>query len=457
MGFVISVLYLVTYYLTPDTLFGPLAAYRIELILAVLVVFVSLPALMRSFIFKCPQSLALIGMAIAVVLSIVVAIHWIAGAIQAFLNFIPNAFAFFIVCLHCNTKKRLQTLVAVLIFVCFFVIAHGYAAELRGFPAELARQPGFEGSPYLLAMSNSSGDWFYRLRGLGEIHDPNDFAQLIVAVIPLAFIFWSPKKRLSNLVFVLLPVTALLFGDFLTHSRGSLLALLAIMIVAVRPRIGTLPSTILAGGLFVAAKALHFAGGRDISIEAGSDRTSLWGQGLQVFKQHPLFGVGFGRLPEYTDVHLTAHNSIVVCAAELGLLGLYFWSLFLFPTIRNALTLASPERVKESETVQEEPDLYPVPARKLEVLDKSDINHMGRILLLSLTGYLVAAWFLSRAYVVTLFMLGGFVEVVFEMALRSGMVAPRIKFGRVLVYSGVLAVSCILTMYIALRVVNVVH
>jgi hypothetical protein len=42
LGFVLSILYFVTTYLTPDTVFGPLAAYRVEMILAGLIVLVSL-------------------------------------------------------------------------------------------------------------------------------------------------------------------------------------------------------------------------------------------------------------------------------------------------------------------------------------------------------------------------------------------------------------------------------
>ena len=124
MGFVLSVLYFVTSYLTPPTLFGPLAAYRIELILAVLVLVVSLPALTKSFILKTPQSLALIGLAIATILSVLFGEHWAGGAVKAFLDFIPNAFAFFLVCLHCNSKKKLQVVVLMLLFVCLFVLAH---------------------------------------------------------------------------------------------------------------------------------------------------------------------------------------------------------------------------------------------------------------------------------------------------------------------------------------------
>ena len=62
MGFVLSVLYLVTYYLTPTAIFGPFAPFRIELILAVLVFLVSLPALLKSFLGKTPQTIAVIGL-----------------------------------------------------------------------------------------------------------------------------------------------------------------------------------------------------------------------------------------------------------------------------------------------------------------------------------------------------------------------------------------------------------
>ena len=143
-------------------------------------------------------------------------------------------------------------------------------------------------------MRNDQGQLFYRLRGLGLINDPNDFGQLLVCVIPLLFFFWRPKKLFLNIAFVILPVCVLLFGVFLTHSRGALLALMAMAIVAARRRIGTVPALVLAGVLFAGAMALHFTGGRQISAESGSDRTALWGEGLEILKAHPLFGVGFG-------------------------------------------------------------------------------------------------------------------------------------------------------------------
>ena len=460
MGFFLSILYFVTYYLTPVTIFGSLATYRIELIIAALVLLVSLPALTESFIFKTPQSLALIGLGAATFFSVVFGMHWPGGGLPAFLEFIPNAFAYFLVCLHCNTIKRLRILVLMMLFVCLFVIARGTVALQHTVPvstdqAENGDIPPENISPYFMGMSNSTGQWFYRLKGEGQIDDPNDFAQLIVCVLPLVFIFWRPKKTLRNTVFVLLPVAALLYGAYLTHSRGAIMALLGIVFVAIRRRLGTVPSLLIVGALFAAASALHLAGGRDISVNAGEDRTALWGEGLQLFKAYPLFGVGFGAMADHAGQ--TAHNSLVVCAAELGTLGLYFWSLFLFPTVRDTLEISTPTKVGEGVPIVVEANPFPDTTSKIETIDREQICSLGWLILLSLTGFLVAGWFLSRAFVVTLFLLGGIVEVVFQMALLRGMVAPRMPPARVMRNSAWLAIGLVITMYIMLRVVNVMH
>lgn len=466
MGLILSVVYFAASYLATITVFGVVATeIHTEQILVALVALVSLPALMKSFILKTPQSLALVGLAIAVLLSVLIGVHWPGGAVHAFFIFLPNAFAYFLVCLHFNSKFRLRILILMLLFVCLFVIVHGAidlaqtggssspSQTLQAGSAELAQWN--VAHPYLLPMHNDKGEWFYRLRGMAEIGDPNDFGQLIVCVIPLVFFFWQQKKRFRNIVFVILPVCVLLYGVFLTHSRGALLALTAVAVVAARRRIGSLPSLLLAGGLFVAAMALNFTGGREISVESGAGRTGLWGESMELLKTHPLFGVGYGNLPDYLG-H-TAHNSVAVCLAELGLFGFYFWCLFLFPTVRNSLEMASPSKVSEPEPILLEEELFPAATRKTEAIDKAEINRLGRLMILSLTGFLVAGWFLSRAFVTTFFLLGGIAEVVFEMALRRGMVAPRLSFARILLYASIMMVSLFLFMYITLRVVNVMR
>jgi hypothetical protein len=467
MGFVLSILYFVTYYLTPATIFGPLAAFRIELVLAVLLLFFSLPKLMGSLITKTQQSLALIGLAFAVLMSMLLGARWGAGgALQAFLTFIPNAYGYFMVGLHCHSKKKLHVLVLMLLFVCLFVIANG-CIELRHGGQQsvhyLPTEAYVENSnawqiehPYLLPKPNDSEEP-NRLRGLGNISDPNDFGQLTICAIPLMFIFWRPKKGLLNFLRVVLPVGALLYGLYMTHSRGALLALVAVAVVAARRRVGTLPALVLAGGLFAAAMALDFTAGRGITASAGEDRTALWNESMQVLKFHPFFGVGLGNLGDYTDGHHTAHNSVAVCAAELGMFGLYFWSLFLLPTLRDVLAVASPAKVSEGEPVAVEEGLYPQPASEADAVDKAEINRLGRLMVLSLTGFLAAGWFLSRAFVMTFFMLGGMVEVVYQMALDRGMIAPRLRLGRAVPYAGILAIALVIVLYIMLRILNMMH
>jgi len=404
-------------------------------------------------------------------------LRWPGGAVAAFLGFIPNIFAYFLVCLHCNTRKKLKVLVLMLFCVSAFAIARG-AWDLQfgashnytstaGLPlGDLDQTKLAENRvmaiwdyyhPYLLAQRNDDGVWFFRLRGLGDVNDPNDFAQVIVCLVPLMFIFWEPKKHLQNFVRVILPNAVLLFGDVLTHSRGSLVALLTMVVVTARRKIGTLPAALAAGGIYAAATALHFAGGREISAEAGSDRTSFWGEGLELLKQQPIFGVGFGNFKNMCGCGHTAHNSIVVCAAELGLFGMFFWCVFLFSSARDAWAIASPAMVSDEKAIDPVSE-FPGAAPIIDAgIDKAEINRLGRLVVLSLMGFLVAGLFLSRAYVMTLFLLGGVAEVVYEMALRRQMISPRLRMEKVLMYSAGLVVLFVLAMYVLIRILNLMR
>jgi hypothetical protein len=470
MGFFLALFYLLVAYLGTKTVFGPLEKYHVELILAGLVFCVSLPALQKTFVQKTAQSLALAGLALAVFMSLLVGRRWITGAVKEFQYFIPNAFAYFIVVLHCQTKLRLKILVLLLLFICVFVTLQGMF-QLKGLGGLLPQRAdedsefedaaptvnlaGIDPDGYLLPQFNPDGSAIYRLKGQNFLNDPNDFAQLLVCTLPLTFIFWRPKSLPLNVPLVFPMVLIVLYGVYLTHSRGALLAVAAIAIVASRRKIGTIPSLVLSAGLLLGARAVNVTGGREISAQAGEDRTALWGDGLQLLKENPLFGAGYNQMADI--VGKTAHNSIIVCAAELGLFGLFFWSMFLFPTLRDALVVASPNGLTDPEPspVDEGPYAYLEP--KMENLNKEEISQMARLIVISLTGFLVSGMFLSRAFVMTFFLLGGMAEVVFQMALDRGMVAPRLPLARVAAYSGVLGIFLVPTMWVLVRVLNALH
>jgi len=367
---------------------------------------------------------------------------WVGGATPALLGFLPNALAYFLVIVNCRTRKQFQAVAVLLLLVCLFVIAHGvYDLGHENFH-----------SNYLTAQSDSEGVALYRLRGEASISDPNDFSQLLVSLIPLLFLFWHKKKFLRNMVLVIVPAAVLVFGMYLTHSRGGILALMAVMVIAGWKRLG-LARSLTAGGIaFAILTALGWTGGRSISVEQGAGRMEAWAIGLQLFRGNPFFGVGYQRFTEFFEI--TAHNSIVVCAAELGFFGLFFWVLLVLPSMRGALSVAFATR---------EPELAPpdaherLPLRPVEELSREQINQLGNLIFLSLSGFLIAGWFLSRAYVMILFIYAALAETVLQIAMDRGMVPKRISLARLLPMVGATAISLVLLIYVSLRINNLLH
>jgi len=472
MAFVLTLFYLAVTYLGTGFTFGQLAKYHVEEIIAVLVFCASIPALMRTFAQKTIQSIALAGLAIAVAMSMLFGAKFYAhGALAAFEEFIPNAFAYYLVILHCRTKMRLQIVVLLLFCVSSFVIVNGVIQLQTVTPFQFTHPQsddddfGFQEAAPDVVDTTTSASWLmpqiggdgiiWRLKGQNFISDPNDFGQLLVCLLPLTFMFWRPKKIVLNLAIVFPMVAMIGLGIYLTHSRGALLAIMGVVVVAFRRKIGIVASVILGGGVFLAAMALHETGGRDISADAGADRTALWGDGLGLLKLHPIFGAGYNQMAEI--IGKTAHNSIIVCAAELGFFGLFFWSLFLLPTVRDAMAVASANGLTDSIPLPVDESPYAYLAPSTERLDKEAIGGMGRLIFFSLIGFLICAMFLSRAFVMTFFLLGGMAEVIFQMALDRGMIAPRLPFNKAALYSGILSLLLVPGMYVLVRILNLGH
>jgi hypothetical protein len=399
----------------------------------------------------------------------------------------PNMFAFFFIVLNCRTRRQVKMLVATLLFVCLFVIANGYFALSTG---DLT-------SPYLLAQGDDNGGFFYRLIGRGFINDPNDFAQLLVSLLPGLFFFWKPKRGFANTVLVLVPAAVLIFGLYLTHSRGAMLALLLVVLLSARRKIGTIASSVIAALLFMGTLAVGWTGGRQVSMEAGSDRMDAWSAGLEMIKQHPVFGVGFGAFTEH--YYLTAHNTIIVCAAELGGVGLFLWLLFVCGAFWETLVAGSTEiedkavaagepvpsfariavvPVASASTAQKvsaavSPHLRPaasgvgalspgavaVPffAVRNEETDSSiaeEIRRLARVMTISLAGFLAAGWFLSRAFQMTIFVYCGIIEVIYQLASQRGMVPAKMPIKKLMRIALVSGIGLVFVVYLMLLVAH---
>ncbi len=94
--------------------------------------------------------------------------------------------------------------------------------------------------------------------------------------------------------------------------------------------------------------------------EDDGGRVALWQKGIEIIRAHPLLGVGMGNYGQFTDNGLTAHNSYVLCAAELGFFGYFFWLGMIvagWTGLTQMIRLILPKPVNADETPM--PDAHP--------------------------------------------------------------------------------------------------
>jgi O-antigen ligase len=160
-----------------------------------------------------------------------------------------------------------------------------------------------------------------RLTGTGVFHDPNDFCILLVVSIFLAFYWLTDRRSGVGRLLWLAPLGLFLYALSLTHSRGGLLALLVGVLALLQARFGWRRAGLLM--LLVLPAVFIALAGRQTEFSAtsgtGQDRLQLWRDGVVLFKQSPLFGIGQG---EYTrEAGQVAHNSYLQAFTELGFFG----------------------------------------------------------------------------------------------------------------------------------------
>lgn len=212
---------------------------------------------------------------------------------------------------------------------------------------------------------------------------------------------------------------------------------------------------------------------------------AAWGTGLMLIRTHPIFGVGYERFTEFNDI--TAHNSVVVCSAELGFVGLFFWILFALPTVRemlftgylvkntkkdsdsedvtpypviprlrdNPYTQAAMDRFQRNTegpataTIEENP--YFLNAEEQETLPAAEIQRLATLMVICFTGFFVTCWFLSRSYVMTLFIYGAMTQVIYRAAVRGGVAPAPLPTPRLIRLTALTCLVLILIVYAILR------
>ncbi len=228
-----------------------------------------------------------------------------------------------------------------------------------------------------------------RVRWRGQLNDPNELSVFIGAVLPLLFAVGLPfrnaaSKRgppaqqvLSALAFVMIGLG--LFTVILSQSRGGQLVIATVFAFLFVQRFGWKGLAIAA----IFALPVLLLGGRsdEAADESASDRAELLTEGVSLIIAHPLRGVGLAQFSDQVNswLHLSAHNSYLLAAAETGMFGFLFWSGLLWMSLKIPITaLRTPSL----------PD---------------EIRAMARALLASFTGIAVGIFFLSFTYKQLLF------------------------------------------------------
>ena len=162
-----------------------------------------------------------------------------------------------------------------------------------------------------------------RLQSLGIFSDPNDFSLILASGLFICIHQFVEHRRIFLRLAWLIPIGILGYAFALTHSRGGFLALLAGLTVYTVSRRGWRRSLLPA--VVVLPLLLLAMGGRQTKIDlddrddTAQGRILLWRDSMELFRESPVFGIGYGQLAEVNE--LVAHNSFVHSYAELGLLG----------------------------------------------------------------------------------------------------------------------------------------
>lgn len=361
---------------------------------------------------RVPQNGLMIGLYISILMSHVVHTYF-GGLVYSFNKFLVPFVLFFLLQNGINTEKKFKTalwfmvlLIVILVPQCVYQAQHGY---------------GWAGQP----ITYQRHEDVYRVNWIGIFNDPNDLALTFVIALGFLMPFVFGKVKFITRVFNLALIATLIYGIYLTNSRGGYLALLATVYYFFVRKSGKLVLGSIVGGIMamgLLALGPTRMGAVSTTEASASARLDLWYGGIQLFKYNPIFGVGYGRFME--DLPQTAHNSFLLAASELGIVGMFFWVSLIYVSL------------KQLGRVQ---NIYP------------EIKNYALGLQSSLIGFSVAAFFLSRTYNILPYILVAFSGALAAITKDK---FPNITFRFTRKDAGItlgLCFLCLLTIYLIVK------
>ncbi len=222
----------------------------------------------------------------------------------------------------------------------------------------------------------------------GIFENPNDMALHFVIITPLAIaLALASKSKFSRIIYFAM-ATLFVSANMVTFSRGGFLGLLASGMVLAwklgrKYRLNvTIASVVIGGSMILLAPGNYglrmlsiFIPGLD-PVGSSDQRKELLERSILVTLRNP-WGIGIGNFPIVGVRNLVTHNAYTQVSAELGILGLIAYLIFMISPFRK---LGAIERT----------------------LFAKDVNdwffYLAIGLQASIVGYMVTSFFASVAY-----------------------------------------------------------
>jgi hypothetical protein len=255
--FLLSLLYLVLTIIRPQDYIPGLTGVPVLPVVLVLAFLVWLGSAAKTF--AAPQFLILPVFLLVLMVSQVVN-GWSGGALDELAKFGPTVVAFFVLATCCTSQHRVT--VAMVVFVlCAVVLAlHGVEQADTGV--------GWTGIPI-----GEDG----RIQYVGIFNDPNDLGLLFAATMPMA-VFLSRRGGFFGRIFWLAAAVLLLYGTYLTNSRGAMLSVLVVVGVYIWRRRGAVTRGCSASSDWQACSCCRLA--CRTSMSTTNRHSAVWMRGI---------------------------------------------------------------------------------------------------------------------------------------------------------------------------------
>ena len=377
---------------------------------------------------------------------------YLGGAVVQLNKFAPVLLAFVVFANGLDSRERILKIMAMFSLCAAVISIHGIEQVKLG--------TGWTG----IGLSQGT-----RIQYVGIFNDPNDLGMLFVACVPMA-VFLGSRGGLMGLrrLFWWIIAGILVYGIYLTDSRGSLLGLLLMMGLYVWQTRGMFVAGVL-GSMAVGVLLALPSRFNEIDVEEASaqGRVDSWYEGVQMFIGHPIFGVG----PDmYSDYHpLTAHNSFVLVMAETGIIGYTLWLAFVIYAFRMmwAASRGLGQPVwRDDEAMEAEIEAAAVEGADADALlaaeDARDAHiaegrGIAMALLLSLAGFFTCAFFLSRSYVVILYLLAAIVVAHYVDMRRDDPSLPHFTLSKDLLLLPIIGVVATIGLMVVVKLLLVIQ